>query len=140
MYTDFADEHTNLAQPKTSATITVRIIKSFQYRTEKSLVLRSLDLTTTTVKDLKEIATQAVQTQSGWKPFRNVHLDTLKLYSQAHGAKTTNLIINLDHDDWILDDEDKTLADYGFENETEVSFFDRALYGEFRQDPQTSWD
>ncbi|KAG7092212.1 hypothetical protein E1B28_008579 [Marasmius oreades] len=140
MYTDFADEHTNVAQPKTSATVTVRIIKSFQYRTEKSLVLHNLDLTTTTVKNLKGIAAQAVQTQSGWKPYRNVHLDTLKLYSQAHGAKTTNLIINLDNDDWILDDDDKTLADCGFENETEVSFFNRTLYEDFRRNPETNWD
>lgn len=29
-------------------------------------------------------------------------------------SQTTNLIINLDHDDWILDDESKILADVGF--------------------------
>ena len=58
-------------------------------------------------------------------------VDTLKLYTKAHGAKvrqascserrtdnsrplqTTNLIINLDHDEWILDDDSKVLADYG---------------------------
>ncbi|KAJ8078500.1 hypothetical protein PM082_012782 [Marasmius tenuissimus] len=152
MYTDFSDEHTNLAQPKTSATITIRVIKSFQYRTEKSLVLRDLDLTTTTVKKLKEIVIQAVQTQSGWKPYRNVQLGAAGFFPD-----TTNLIINLDHDEWILDDEDKTLAAYGFgkrpfihrlpshlmnttENETEVSFFNRELYEEFRRNPETSWD
>lgn len=55
----------------------------------------------------------------------------MKLYTKAHGAKvghtplnfftaspltatqTTNLIINLDHDEWILDDDSKTLADSG---------------------------
>jgi len=70
-------------------------------------------------------------------------VDTLKRYTVAHGHKvisrltglpsdraaymlcslrsiysltilqTTNLIINLDHDDWILDDPNKTLADLG---------------------------
>ncbi|KIK63845.1 hypothetical protein GYMLUDRAFT_40928 [Collybiopsis luxurians FD-317 M1] len=138
-YTDFSDVHTNLARPKTSAIITVRIIKSFQYRTERSLVLHDIDLETTTVGQLKEISRQAIQTQSGWKPYRNVELDTMKLYAQAHGAKTTNLIINLDRDEWILDDDSKTLADLGFENETEISFFNRELYEEFKKNPETAW-
>lgn len=50
----------NLALPKTSATLTVRIIKSFEYRTEKSLVLHKIDLETTTVSQLKEIARQGM--------------------------------------------------------------------------------
>ncbi|KAF5357834.1 hypothetical protein D9756_001806 [Leucocoprinus leucothites] len=131
---------TNLTRAKTSATLTVRIIKSFEFRTEKSLVLHNINLETTTVGQLKDIARQAVQTQPGWKPYRNVSLDTLKLYTRAHGAKTSNLIINLDHDDWILDDDNRTLVDLGFENETETSFFNRELYEQFKLDPQTSWD
>ncbi|KAF5370668.1 hypothetical protein D9758_001812 [Tetrapyrgos nigripes] len=139
-YTDFSEVHTNEALPKTSATITIRIIKSFQYRTERSLVLHNLNLETTTVGQLKDIARQAVQTQPGWKPYRNVTLDTLKLYSKAHGAKTTNLIINLDHDEWILNDDSKALVEVGFENETEVSFFNRELYEAFLANPETTWD
>jgi hypothetical protein len=71
--------------------------------------------------------------------------------------QTTNLIINLDHDDWIFSDENKTLAESGFgvyslcsvrptrglithrtftENETEVSFFNRDMYEAFKLDPQ----
>ncbi|KAJ3723516.1 cytoplasmic protein [Lentinula guzmanii] len=138
-YTDFSDVHTNLARPKNSAILTVRVIKSFQYRTERSLVLKDINLETTTVGQLKDISRQAIQIQSGWKPYRNVELDAMKLYSQAHGAKTTNLIINLDHDEWILTDDSKTLAEAGFENETEVSFFNRDLYEQFRHNPKTTW-
>jgi len=129
----------NTARPKTSATLTLRIIKSFEFRTERSLVLHDVNLETTTVGQLKDTARAAVS-QPGWKPYRNVVLDTLKLYTQAHGAKTTNLIINLDHDDWILDDDSQLLANVGFENETEVSFFNRELYTQFQANPQTSWD
>lgn len=50
----------NLALPKTSATLTVRIIKSFEYRTEKSLVLHKINLETTTPTQLKEIARQGM--------------------------------------------------------------------------------
>lgn len=46
------------AKPKTAATLTVRIIKSFTYRTEKSLVLHDVNLLTTTVGQLKERAKQ----------------------------------------------------------------------------------
>ena len=58
------------------------------------------------------------------------HLDTLKLYTKAHGSKvgsaqtldrrcridavkTSNLIINLDHDEYILGDDNATLASCG---------------------------
>ncbi|PAV23474.1 cytoplasmic [Pyrrhoderma noxium] len=139
----------NLALPKTDATITIRIIKSFEFRTEKNLVLHHINFETTTVDDLKKLAREAIQTQQGWKIYRNLaqakdnetpFLDTLKLYTKAHGTKTSNLIINLDHDDWILDDGSKTLTELGFENETEISFFNRKLYEEFKSNPETRWD
>jgi len=135
-----SDVLTNVALPTTSATLTLRIIKSFEYRTERSLVLHGLNLETTTAGELKNIARQAVQTQPGWKPYRNVALDTMKLYTKAHGAKTTNLIINLDHEEWIIDDDTKILADLGFENETEVSLFNREQYEQFKLNPETRWD
>jgi hypothetical protein len=48
----------NVARPRTSAVITVRIIKSFHFRTERSLVLHDINLETTTVGQLKDIARQ----------------------------------------------------------------------------------
>ena len=92
----FDDTLTNLARPRTSAIITVRVVKSFEFRTERSLVLRDIDLDTTTVGDLKEIARNgqssvhlnkpyrppsnpnslvsiAIQTQPGWKPYRSAN-------------------------------------------------------------------
>ncbi|TFK55331.1 hypothetical protein OE88DRAFT_1033936 [Heliocybe sulcata] len=133
------DTPTNLVRPKTSAVLTLRIIKSFEFRTEKNLVLKDINLEKVTVGELKELARQAIQTQPGWKPYRNVDFDTLKLYTKAHGAKTTNLIINLDHDDWILSDDSKTLVEYGFENETEASLFNREMYEQFKTNPETRW-
>jgi len=94
----------------------------------------------TTVGELKDIVHQAVQSSPAWKAYRNVTLDTLKLYTRAHGAKTTNLIINLDHDDWILNNENESLGVVGFENETEVSFFNKIQYDAYKKDPRTKWD
>ncbi|KAF9036786.1 hypothetical protein BJ165DRAFT_1505953 [Panaeolus papilionaceus] len=82
----------------------------------------------------------AVATQPGWKPYRTVQLDTMKLYTQAHGSKTSNLIINLDNDDWILSNDDQILAELGFANETEVSFFNKGDYENFKANPEIAWD
>jgi hypothetical protein len=79
-----------------------------------------------------------------------------------------NLIINLDHEDWILNDKNKTLAEYGVGelglhlylcnkritlyanydcccsrlvvtvNETELSLFNRELYEAFKEHPDVS--
>jgi len=130
----------NLALPVTAATITVRVIKSFTYRTEKSLVLHNLNLETTTVGDLKEHVRQVVLKTPGWKAYRTVTLDTLKLYTKAHGAKSQNLIINLENDEWILNNDNEMLSSLGFENETEVSFFNREAYEQFKLNPETKWD
>ena len=54
-----SDTLTNLTKPRTSATLTLRIIKSFEYRTEKSLVLHDINLETTTVGRLKEVANES---------------------------------------------------------------------------------
>ncbi|KZT58968.1 hypothetical protein CALCODRAFT_450794 [Calocera cornea HHB12733] len=134
-----SDVLTNLAVPKTSATLTVRVIKSFEFRTEKSLVLRDYNLETETVGSLKERVKKDLQTLPGWKPYRTTQFDTIKLYTRAHGSKTTNLIINLDHDEWILSDDEATLASCGLENESEVSFFNRELYEQFKAHPETKW-
>ena len=48
------DTPTNLTLPKTDATLTIRVIKSFEYRTERSLVLHHINLEEITVGELKE--------------------------------------------------------------------------------------
>ncbi|WWD22835.1 hypothetical protein CI109_107329 [Kwoniella shandongensis] len=140
--TPFVSEHEPLAtelHPISDATITVRVIKSFEFRTQKSLVLQHLDLRSLTVGQLMERVRQEIQKQSGFKPYRTLKLDTMKLYTVAHGSKTSNLIINLNHDEWILD-ENKILAEVGAQNETELSFFNRESYEAFKLDPEVKWD
>ncbi|KAG0267318.1 hypothetical protein DFQ27_008878 [Actinomortierella ambigua] len=132
------DPLSNTLAPVTSATLTIRVIKSFEYRTTKNLILHNVDLTTTTAKQLLDLVVEKIKTTSGFKPYLNVQFDTLKLYTKAHGAKTMNLIINMEHDDWILNEND-VLADRGVENETEISIFNRALYEEYKKHPEIRW-
>ena len=63
---EISDVLTNLARPKTSATLTLRVIKSFEYRTEKSLVLHEVNLEETTVGRLKEIAKESNSRFLSW--------------------------------------------------------------------------
>lgn len=156
---DFSDnKETNVARPLTDAVITIRIIKSFEFRSMKAYVIKSLDLTTTTISQLEERCRTEVKSNSSFRAFRSYadQLDTLKLYTRAHGSKTTNLIINLDHPDWLLEDanlpalsnnaaaaktkDNTTLAEIGIENETELSFFNRQAYDAFLVNPNTKWD
>ncbi|GBC07511.1 hypothetical protein RclHR1_00750045 [Rhizophagus clarus] len=133
---------TNTLNPTTSSTITIRIIKNFEYRTIKNLVLQHINLETTTFKELKELIREKIKSTPGLKPFRNVKYDTLKLYTKAHGAKTQNLIINIDDDEnLIFSNDDDTLTSCGIENETEISFFNSEAYEVYKTHPDViKWD
>ncbi|KAI5801131.1 hypothetical protein EDC01DRAFT_716386 [Geopyxis carbonaria] len=128
-------------RPITDATLTVRVIKNFPYRTCKNAVLHNIDLTTVTADELKELTKKHVQTQPGWKTYKSVQLDTLKLYTKAHGTKTMNLIINMEDvdDTLVFRDGSATLASYGCEHETEISFFNMKDYEEFKANPEEKW-
>ena len=92
MADETSDALTNDTIPRSRATLTIRVVKSFEFRTEKSLILKNVNCETTTVGQLKEMARQgthdcgvfkallndiaAVQTQPGWKPYRNATLGT----------------------------------------------------------------
>ncbi|KAF3168414.1 hypothetical protein TWF788_010913 [Orbilia oligospora] len=70
MYSTPSDQNDSLK----TATITVRVIKSFPYRTCKNLVVRGLDLTAITIGEFKARAVNDVKTLPGWKPYQNVEL------------------------------------------------------------------
>lgn len=109
--------------------ITIRIIKSFEFRTFKNIILNLDELMT--VQDLKLMLLSKLPRGFNGK------YDTLKMYFKGHGSKTSNLIINLDNDD-ILDDS-KTLKDCGIENETEISFFNLEDYMKYKENPVVKW-
>ncbi|KAF8419333.1 hypothetical protein EV426DRAFT_292164 [Tirmania nivea] len=130
-------------KPLSDATLTIRVIKSFPYRASKNLVLHNLDLTTLTVGELMERVKHEIVDKPGWKPYKAfaLELDAMKLYTKAHGTKTTNLIINMEDKDerFMFTDEGKTLSDYGCEHETEVSIFKLADYEAFKANPEEKW-
>ncbi|KAJ2161475.1 hypothetical protein GGF46_001414 [Coemansia sp. RSA 552] len=117
--------------------VTVRVIKSFEYRTCRNIIL-TVDPARTTVDGLKSICLQHIREDAKFKPYRNGKYDTLKIYSQAFGNKTQNLIINLD-DKGFLDDGEQNLEAAGVHKETELSLFSRELYDKYAKDPVMRW-
>jgi len=91
---DFDDTPTNLAKPLNGATITVRVVKSFEYRVAKSLILHNMDLEQITVGELKlkirestydingwgmrvyNVVPSGISAEAGWKPYRTVIFGT----------------------------------------------------------------
>ena len=69
------------------ATLTVRIIKSFAYRTEKNMILHHIPLDSTTVGDLKQMIREKMPKTPGFLPYLKLELDTLKIYFKAHEHK-----------------------------------------------------
>lgn len=126
-----------------SATITLRFIRSFEYRTVKLFVLRNIDLTTSTPRTLLDQARKIAATEGGFRPYRTVVFNSAKIYSQAHLTKTQNLAINLDHEDWILTNPEKldsSLYSLGVLNEAEISIYNEDAYLQFAANPVQKWD
>lgn len=138
---DLEEPLTSSSRPLTTSTLTIRVIKSFPYRNVKNFVLQDYDLLNKTAKDLFDDSLKKINSDGSFRPYRNVQYDCLKIYTHAHGSKTVNLVINFEHDeDWILSLENhKKLHEYGIENETEISLFNKQDYLAFKANPEEKW-
>lgn len=135
------DSLTSSHDPK-NATITVRVIRNFEYRTIKNHVFRNVDLTKWTPQTLIDEVKALVAVTGGFRPYRTVEFNGVKIYTHAHLTKTQNLSINLDHDDWILSEPskiNKPLAELDVKNESELSVFNKQAYDEFKANPIQKW-
>ncbi len=139
-----------------TATIIIRVIRSFEYRNIRNLVLKDVSLSITT-EELKIRIAQALQVAPGLPPpFRKYDYDTLKvnrlcnhalaekLYvfvvflqieSHAHGAKTNDPVINHENDEGLILKPGFTLAESDVRNETEISFFKYEDYIAHKKNP-----
>jgi hypothetical protein len=123
-----------------SFSLTIRLIRSFEFGNVKYMVLTSEVSPDMTVAELKALVLAKVAALGAFRMFRTMTLDTFKIYTLTQGAKTSNRTINLDRDaDWILDDEGRTLGSYGIISESELSFFHGADYERYRVNPTLKW-
>jgi hypothetical protein len=118
-----------------STTITIRLIRSFEHRAVKNLVLREVDLTQT-VSELRQKILARLPSKTA---FRKFHYDTLKIEHQAHGVKTNDPLINKNDDKSLVLEEEVTLSDSGVKNETTISFFKKDNYLSYKDNPTLLW-
>lgn len=71
--------------------------------------------------------------------YRKCPLNTFKEHYQAHGSKTNLPMISLQNN-ILLEDEETSLNDLGFLDQTEISFFNKEEYEEFRSCPEFKWE
>jgi len=121
-------------------TITIRLLRSFQHRTVKNLILKNVDLNKTVGELKKEIVGRLPNETSVPPPFRKHAYDTLKIEHQAHGAKTNDPLINKEADEsLILADDQATLSQAGVKNETTITFFKYDDYLQYKDNPTLVW-
>ena len=128
-----------------NATVTVRLIKSFEYKNCRNVVFHDLDLTAVNLNQLEQMTRERIEASPIlvrlFPKDSSVPLDTFKRYYTRHAAKTNNAIINVGEDDkMVIFDMVRTLADLGLTHETEISWFNWEEYQKFCKDPQFKWE
>ncbi|XP_061578991.1 UPF0538 protein C2orf76 homolog [Cololabis saira] len=123
----------------TEAVVTVRLVRSFSQRNYRPAVFRGVRLDQS-VRDFMQLVRDDVTRREGLPPpFRKHAYDTMKIIHQPHGAKTNELVMSLEDDERLILQDEQTLGAAGVVNETEVAFFRREDYSQYKADPTTSW-
>lgn len=127
------------------ATVTVRLIKSFEYKNFRNVIFHNLDLSTLTLSDLEKMTRERISANpvlSRLFPTTSAApLDTFKRYYTRHSAKTNNAIINVGEDEkLVMHDYVSKLSEIGVEHETEISWFNWEEYQKFCNDPTFKWE
>ncbi|KAM3862199.1 UPF0538 protein C2orf76 homolog [Diretmus argenteus] len=121
------------------AVVTVRLVRSFEHRNFKPVVFPGVNLDQT-VEEFIQHVKDDIATRAGLPPpFKKFSYDTMKIIHQAHGAKTNELVMSLEDDDQLILQHGLTLRAAGVANETELAFFSKEDYGQFKANPRTAW-
>lgn len=121
------------------ATVTIRLIRSFEHRNLKHVVYHDVDLTQS-VEDFKDFVRKDISTRPGLPPpFKTYSFDTLKISHKAYGYKSNDPVINLEDDEKLILKEESSLKENGVDNETEISFFKMEDYLEYKKNPHLAW-
>jgi len=123
-------------------TIPIRVIRSFPHRNIRNIVLKNISTSETTETFLQLILKEVSTSTSLPPPFRKYSYDTLKIEHHAHGAKTSDPVINTEYDEKLILKPGFTLDSQGIKHETELSLFKLCDYLDYKQMPvhgQTQW-
>lgn len=121
-----------------SGTVTIRLVRSFEHRNIKHIVLHDVDFSQTVSSFKEAIRKDLVSMQGIPPPFKKFTYDTLKISHKAHGAKSNDPVIDIENDQLILEDG-VTLKEAGVGNETEISYFKMEDYRKYQANPHLVW-
>jgi len=120
-------------------TVTIRLIRSFEYRNIKHVVYKNVDFSQTTEQFIDFIKSDMKSRKDLPPPFRNTQFETLKIQHKAFGAKTSDPVINTEDDEKLMLRPGVTLKEAGVEHETEISFFKLEDYKSYQKNPTLKW-
>ncbi|KAL7667961.1 hypothetical protein ACOME3_008684 [Neoechinorhynchus agilis] len=124
----------NTYHSSTMAKLTIRLVRSFQDRNVRPLVLKDIQLSATTLSDLLVIVKEELQNPS-WRstaadlpiPFRSAlldHYDQFAVEGHAFGCKGSEVLINrkgVSNAPYMGDG--RSLQELGIQDETDLSLF-----------------
>jgi len=110
-------------QSQSEVTLSIRLIRSFEHRNLRFFPIHAVDLSWTTEKLMTVINERISTSTSLPPPFRKFEFDTLKIEHQAHGAKTSDPVMNCEKDIELILKPGQSLSQSNVRHETEVAFF-----------------
>mmetsp|Transcript_6155 Transcript_6155/g.8958 ORF Transcript_6155/g.8958 Transcript_6155/m.8958 type:complete len:126 (-) Transcript_6155:79-456(-) len=124
-----------------SSIITVRCIRSFEYRTIKLMVIPNINLEEMTIDDLEKIVQNEIKTKGAYRAHRTKKYDCFKLYAVKQGHKANCLVINMENDETLmLEARNVPLSKLGVTDESEISYFVKEEYLEYKKNPVIKWE
>ncbi|XP_066029268.1 UPF0538 protein C2orf76 homolog [Pocillopora verrucosa] len=121
------------------ATVTMRLIRSFEYRNIKDVVFKDVSLEQT-AKDFMDFVVSDIKKRSDVPlPIQTMLTDTMKIQHKAHGAKTSDPVINTENDEMLMLRQDCSLSKNATGHETEISFFKKEDYDRYKANPVLKW-
>ena len=139
-------------------TLTIRVIRSFPHRNIRNIILKTISPSLSTEALIDRTISEVSTSSALPPPFRlrkifpfhqltkNVgrkfSYDTLKIEHHAHGAKTSDPVINTENDEELILKTGLSLVEQGVRHETELSLFKLEDYLEYKKLPvhgQTQW-
>eukprot|EP00112_Aurelia_sp_Birch-Aquarium-sp1_P020062 Seg508.13 transcript_id=Seg508.13/GoldUCD/mRNA.D3Y31 product="UPF0538 protein C2orf76" protein_id=Seg508.13/GoldUCD/D3Y31 len=122
-----------------SISVTVRIIRSFEFRNVKTIVYHEVN-TDQKAAEFLDMVKGDLKTRKGIPPpVRNHSYDAMKIQHKAFGSKTSDPVINTENDEKLMISLEKTLAQNDIDNETEISLFNLQEYKIYQSNPQVKW-
>ena len=117
-----------------SLILTIRLIRSFEHRNVKNIVLKLSDRNIL-VKDLKALICSEIKSPTSKHnlppPFKMFAYDTLKIEHVPFKSKSTDPVINCENDESLILSDEKSIDN--LVNETEISFFLLKDYIQYKQ-------